>query len=414
MHGVGMQGVGLGGHAGTHAHGTRASRQEVGLAHAAAQAVHLVQHIQQIGVRLLGVGKHNAPVVGHKGKVGRAGGQRVVVHQHVARLLYAAPQHAHVLAQLVPAVGAVASPAHALGQVEKADLQVFGLKQQLEAVAAPLELLHKERAVAEARVHALAKPVRAVHLPAQPELERVLAAPAVERLVPQVVRLGVVGVEEVVRVGRVCLLEQVGLLQQDDGALLVDAHELVEAPRDGVRSVAPLHEVLPLLREEDAAAPRGIDVHPQTFIPAHIRNALDVVVHAQHGGAACNIDKKRREAFLACLGHLPTQRLGCHLASCVHGHIAAAIVAKTHHPSRPLQSVVGVGRGERDKVRRVPGLARLRKLLLAGTQHAHEVADGTAGCKNAVPAGEAHHAQQLVDQLDLHEGVHRCNLVGVR
>mmetsp|Transcript_3512 Transcript_3512/g.16028 ORF Transcript_3512/g.16028 Transcript_3512/m.16028 type:complete len:237 (+) Transcript_3512:1835-2545(+) len=202
-----------------------------------AHLVHAVQHVAQ---HLLGevaaVGQHEAEKVGQVHRV-----NRLEANHGVALPLHAILQlgrHETNLRELVRGGTRVLEGTKPGGNVPKSDVGALSARGEdkraillLPLANHPLNLLGES----EGPVHHVGPALVAAVFPAQPNLERVSLAAALDGAVPEIgAGVVLIGLEEVVSLRRVSLGQRPGLLGDEDAALQGQAEHLVGVPAEGV------------------------------------------------------------------------------------------------------------------------------------------------------------------------------------
>ena len=115
-------------------------------------------------------------------------------------------------------------------------------------------------------IDAIGEAFVAERLPREPCLEHVDSPTTVKSAITCVVFTELlVGLEDVVGLGRKDRRQLGGILDQQHGALLGDTHHLVQVPHQRVRAFDPVHQASLTRREQRRATPASVDMQPKLF-----------------------------------------------------------------------------------------------------------------------------------------------------
>lgn len=129
-------------------------------------------------------------------------------------------------------------------------------------------------------------------------------------------------------------------------ALKHATHELVRVPRDRVGALHAGQLVAQLVRQQAAATPGGVDVQPHVVLGAQVRNRLDRVEGAQHGGAAGAVHIEGPVAGLDARQDQALEFVGPHAAALVAGHLDHVVDAEAAGGAGALTRVVALWAAE--------------------------------------------------------------------
>lgn len=227
-------------------------------------------------------------------------------------------------------------------------------------------------------------------------------------------------VEQISRPQSVRPLRLAEILEQQETARHGHAQHLVRVRRDAVGEMTPLQARLAQrLGEDETAAPRAVDVHPQPVAAGDLRNGLEGVERAQDCRARRGVDVERRPTLPLFSHDQCLQRLGVHLSRRgVDGDGDDALAPEPALLRGLLDAVMSMRRGEEDQFAAARVIAqplRLREQVVARDDDARQVAGAAALDADAAGARarEAEHARQSSRDVRLDQRQHGGHLVHV-
>ena len=157
----------------------------------------------------------------------------------------------------------------------------------------------------KALLHITTQTLSTVVDPAKSEFEAVAFAAALERCIGEIpadfFRFIVIwsSVEKVAGLEAVCAPKDTHVTGQEEGAGDGYAEHLVRVGSDAAGSLDTCKLVTVLFREDGAAAPGGIDVHPEVVFFAEVRDFGERVKGAENSGTKGSVDEEGLEALKA-------------------------------------------------------------------------------------------------------------------
>mmetsp|Transcript_3800 Transcript_3800/g.16655 ORF Transcript_3800/g.16655 Transcript_3800/m.16655 type:complete len:384 (+) Transcript_3800:183-1334(+) len=328
-----------------------------------AHLVHAVQHVAQHLLReMAAVGQHEAEKVGQvHGIDWLKANHGVALPLHAILQLGRDEANLRELVRRRPRVLEGSKPGGNVPETDVGALSVSGEDKGPVAIF-PLEN-HSLNLLGESKgpVHHVGPALIAAVLPAEPDLERVGLTAALDGAVAEIrARVVLIGLEQVVSLGRVGLGQGPGLLRDEDAALQGQTQHLVRVPAERVRLLEAVEDPPSRGAQGGGAAPRAVDVHPQSVTLANIRAAVVVVIGAEHGAPrGCAHVEGHGAAFLRS-EHLLLELLGDHGAVGVALHLDHVVHADAHDHRGLSERVVRLLAAKGDELHGRSPVARVR------------------------------------------------------
>lgn len=210
-----------------------------------------------------------------------------------------------------------------------------------------LECVEQVLGVLEPTRHQVGEILRSIVLQHQEHLQTIRSPSTLGRQIRKIIyiiHIRALVVEQIPGRKRECVVESPHIAPQQERTCHRRPEHFVRVDCDGVCEL-DAREAGGRERgvEDDAPAPRPVDVQPQIVSLADRAEFRERIVRAVHGGAGCCVDEEWRFAPFLTLFDEPLQFVGAHASGVVDGYADDVFAAEAEEVGGFFDGVVAVG-----------------------------------------------------------------------